>query len=308
MQSDIPSILDNQVVIADVTLSIAEGSIDPLQRVQTGAINAQTINDLCSWLRTPEPYVVISGAVVPTACVDGRSRKDGTTVLGFNAAGGTFSLVMADALSHNDFRPQTEHAHEHARSIYRQLLAIGYPIGGHDDDDAQYPACGCGAEDRLDSIDPTRPSILRFIIRRGAEIRTMLEGLGLLIDDSLHETILAHSADLIKEGYFKTGDALRQAIIELAGEEAMVTLHGAHKEVALVLNSDITTSLNRQVICDRFGPKYQVFNLDIAALERAVTVIALSAQEAHEKFIAAVYYNLATAAVLAGPSMRIISR
>jgi hypothetical protein len=289
-------------------LAIGIGTIDPSTRVEQGLISDQVIDQLASWLRTPEAYQKASDLPVPTQCVDGRSRKDGLQSNGYNAAGGTFSLVMADALSHGSYRRAGESAAVHARHIYEQLLAEGFTIGGHDDTSAVAPACGCGAEDKLDSKDLSKPSILRYIANHGRDIRQTLDTLSINVKDALHIRIIENSKALVKEGYATNGRALRQVIIDLAGSKAIVTLDGDHQEVALVINTETGTTLDRRNLTTHYGVHYQVFNLDVPAIEAAAKIISFSVNEAHEKFIAALYYNLATTAILAGPSLRLIVR
>jgi hypothetical protein len=233
---------------------------------------------------------------------------DGRQELGANAAGGTFSLVAADALSSGHYRHPGENAAEHARRLYKELLKQGYAVGGHDDDHALAPACGCGAEDKLDSTDTSQPSILRYIVRRSADIRQLLKSLGIEVDDALHERISGKAAQLMQEGYAAPGAALRQAFVDTVGEAGVERLTGAHHEVALVVNTQAGSTLDRQALRAAFGELYQAFNVDLPSLQKAAEIISLSAAEAREIFVAALYYNLATAAVLAGPSLRVLVR
>lgn len=51
---------------------------------------------------------------------------------------------------------------------------------------------------------------------------------------------------------------------------------------------------------------YEAFNLDVWAPKYGIDVISSSEKESEHKFVAAVLYNIATACVLAGPSLRVV--
>lgn len=291
-------------------LTIGEGTIDPATRSQQGVISDTTVADLVARLKTDEFYDRIDAEAVPTKCVDGRGRVDGQQELGANAAGGTFSLVVADALTSNSYREAGQNAFEHAKRLYAQLVSLGKTVGGHDDDRAEMPNCGCGAEDKLDATTADQPSILAYLVRRGVDVRDAVRSLGVGVSDELHEALIQQAAKLRQEQYVTNGAALRQAFLDTPGVGAACVerLTGAHGEVAVVINTQPGTTLNRLKLKAAFGEAYQVFNLDVAALQSACKLIALSADEADEKFVAALYYNVATAAVLAGPTLRIVVR
>jgi cadmium carbonic anhydrase-like protein len=293
-----------------LTLTIGEGTIDPVTRSQAGIINDTTLAELVERLKTAEFYAVIDPAAIPTKCVDGRSRADGRQELGANAAAGTFSVVMADALTTNSYRSAGQTAYEHAKRLYNHLVSLGKLIGGHDDDRAQVPNCGCGAEDKLDTVAADQPSILGYLVRRGDDIRNVVVSLGVTVDDNTHQKLLLQADNLHQTHYAVTGADLRQAFLDTpgAGAASIETLTGTHNEVAVVINRQVGTTLNRQKLKAAFGDAYQVFNLDLAALRAACELLALSAGEAQEKFVAALYYNVATAAVLAGPGLRVVVR
>jgi Cadmium carbonic anhydrase repeat len=289
-------------------LKIGEGRINPAERVVDGEITDAEIDQLLDCLESDDPYSRITEQVVPVKCVDGRSRKDGRSHLGPCTAGGTFSLVMADALTNDSYRHPGENAFNHAKRIYDELTKSGYKVGGHDDDMAGGQACGCGAEDKLDSSDPRLPSILRYITHRGVDIRNTLKTIGVNVDNKLHAKIVSKSHELSRQHYAVSGFELRQAFLDVVGNSSIETLTGPHHEVALVINNQPDTTLNRHFLKVKFGDLYQAFDVDVAALKKSCELISLSESEAHDKFMAALYYNLATAAVLAGPSLPVVVR
>src|SRR5258708_2916070 len=90
-----------QVANQPTTLTIAEGGIDPQTRLQQGIIISQTLDELIARLQAGDFYDDVDVQSIPGTCVDGRARVDGQQKLNANASGGTFSLVVADALSTN---------------------------------------------------------------------------------------------------------------------------------------------------------------------------------------------------------------
>lgn len=293
------------------TLVIGQGSIDPQTRVARGEITEQRIDELEARLRGDEFFTEIDEESTPTKCVDGRGRADGEQELDANAAGGTFSLVMADSLSgHNTYRHAGQKAFQHAKNLYGHLVKMGRKIGGHDDDHAQAPNSGCGAQDKLDNADADQPSILRYIANRSDGIRAFLSSVGVEVDDELHAKISANAGALHDEEYATNGADLRAVFTGTpgAGDDAVERLSGPHNEVVLVVNTKLGQTLDRQKVKAAFGDAYQVFNVDVWALLNGCTDTSLSPEEANERLVAALYYNVATAAVLAGRSLRVVAR
>lgn len=285
-------------------LEIAEGAIDPDVRVANGEITNDEIEEFASRLETEEFYDEIKKleddvfVFIPNVCVDGRIHGK----LGPNSAGGTNTLVVADALTTNAYRKDGEKAPAHALTLFNELKKAGYEIGGHGDDRATDEKCGCGAQDREDEV-------LAYIARRGEDVRTVIADLGIEIDDTTHNMITHNAVKLGEENYTTNGKELREAYVDIAGEESVPDLPGNHNEVAVVINTQAGTTLNREKIAAAYGnDKLQAFNVDVPALQKAAEAISHSPEEVTQKFIAMLYYNVATAAVLAGPSLRVIIR
>lgn len=297
--------LHNTGASADTTqyLTFGTGSIDPSRRIENGEVSKDEIDSFVAALQTDKFYTSVSEDITPCVCVDGRGLR-----VGANAAGGTFSLVVADALTNNAFRKAGQTAPEHAKTIYRRLLDLGKEIGGHDAVNASAPNCGCGAEDVLDSRHQTDPSILRFINEHAAEIRSFIDGLGVAIADELHNLITANAKKLRREQYATNGAELRNVYIEAGGPSCLETVAGQHYEIVLVINTQSGTTIERPKVRAAFGDKLQAFTLDEPALHVGAELLTNSTEAAHANFVGALYYNVATAAVLAGPSLQILVR
>lgn len=278
--------------------TIGIGGINPAVRVEKGEITFASMQEAAERLKTDEFYEEIDKNAIPNKCVDGRGRLDGNQELGPNAAGGTFSVVMADALTTNRYRAEGEKAPVHAAKVYNELKKMGFKIGGHDADSHSDKGCGCGAEDVLDSPHMSEPSIIRYMIQRGDDIRTFLSSNGIEVDDGTHKLLLKNATRLFQEGYATNGAELRDAMESVDGETAIETLTGPHFEFNLALNTQSGTTLNRDKLREAFGNEYQTFGLDIWALENAAKATSLTEREVVQKFAAMLYYNVATAAVL----------
>jgi hypothetical protein len=287
---------------------IGVGSISPKTRLENNEINRETLVRFYEQLQTTKFYERVQCEVSPTHCVDGRPRKDGNQKLGYNAAGGSFSIVMADALTHQSYLNGNESAAVHARKIYQALLDCGYLIGGHDDDHPAAPGCGCGAIDRLGANDARVISILSFIAQNADDLHDSLVKLVGTISRDLNDQIRSQALKLLASNYVVSGQEMRELMADLGGENAVETLAGSHNEVALVINTEQYTTLNRAALALEFGAKYQTFNLDIRSLQQPLFDLSQTTEDAQEKYIGALYYNLATAAVLADNSLQIIVR
>ncbi len=212
---------------------------------------------------------------------------------------------MADALTGGSYRKVGEQAPGHARRVFTALRDVhGRSIGGHTDSNANDLNCGCGAEDKLDNLaDPQLPSILGYLERRGGDVRDLLGQLGIDVDEDLHMSIIANARQLRVEQYAASGAAISKVISEVGGDIALETVYDAHNEVFLKIIKEPRKGLNRQKLVEKFGTTIQAFALNLPELQAGTALIAVDASDAHAKFIAALYYNLATAAVLAGPSL-----
>lgn len=278
-------------------LIFAIGSIGPSHRSNVDfATMQQVVNDLDDCFVATEP-----ADIVPRQCVDGRPRSDNTCAPAPNAAGGTFSAVVGDALTTNHFRAdKTANAAMHARQIYAFLTERGYAVGGHDADHASGNDCGCGAEDKLSAM-------LEFIRDHGADIRIFLKDL-VAVSDQTHELIVGNASQLLQSGYVCSGKELRQAFVDIAGAESVETLAGPHNELVLIVNTQPDTTLDRARLRTKFGDAYQAFNVDIPALRKAAEITSITPLERDQKLAAMLYYNVAVAAVLADSSMPVIVR
>lgn len=284
--------------------SCARGRIGPEDRVNQGEISVPEIKKFVDDLASDRYYVPVGE-------------------LGPNAAGGTFSLVIADALTTRRFLQPGQKAAEHAKTVYGWLTQYadtdenrriiprqcidGRPvapgsapsqllIGGHD---STHGHDDCGAMKRL-------PDILAFILSNGSVLRELAKREGVEVDPETHAIIVSSAQLLLEQDYCSDGTSLRTAFTKVAGEACITQLLGDHKEVAARKNRNPDITLDRVALQDQYD-RLQAFNIDAGVFPSAADVISITPHEAAQKTVAMEYYNTATALVLAHPSLRYIT-
>ena len=291
-----------------LTFTIGEGSVGPAARIATGEISEQRVDEVVERLQTDEFYDEIDPESLPSECIECRPPDGEPQVMGADSAGGSFTQVAADALTHQSYRHPGEKAPTHAKRIYSELIEDGKPVKTHDADIAQGINCGCGAEDKLDGQEPDKPSILGYLTRRGNDIRQVVESLGRNVSDEQEALITSRAAQLRAEDYATNGAELKQACIEVAGPDSVETVTGVQKGVAVVINTRQGTRLNRLKLSEEFGDDYQAFSVDVWSLPNGAKATSRTEAEADDKEVAALFYNLAAGGVIAGPDMRVVIR
>jgi hypothetical protein len=186
----------------------------------------------------------------------------------------------------------------HAAKVFGTL--DNYVIGGHRDTHAENGMSGCGANDKLGLI-------LAKIADQPSAIRAFLVERGIPITDELHELIVTRASQLIDQDYAATaGEAVTTAIEQNKG--AVEMLDGSHNEAIAVINTTEGTTLDRSKFRQEFGDDVQAFNVDVWAIKHMAEATSVTKGEIEPKFVAALYYNVATTLTLAGPSVRVVTR
>lgn len=311
MDQDIEQIYRQQLIIG-------KGGIEPKRHIIDGEYTWDSVDQFESEVLTDPTLFKQAPCSVPILCADGRTKR----VNGASAIGGSFSMVMGDSLGPRLYYDEEITAKEHALNLYENLKMNGYPVGGHDDDHSLFPSCGCGGEDKLDFYDNNQLSILGYLSNNSEDIKRTLESLvdsktgeslGINIYDDEHEVIVNNALTLHQRTrtnypYATNGSDLRSALIEAAGDRSVETLAGEHKEVLALL--DLRQGgfvLDRNELSDRFNQLMQAFYINVASLNVGASVIYDKAVDVSLAYKAALYYNIAATAVLAGPSLRIIT-
>ena len=282
------------------TLVRGLGTIGPELRLASGDIDPATLQRFYTDLQG-DAYFTAADGVIPTACVDGRMPAQAEAKRTPKSAAGTFSVVVGDALTRGRFLQADETAADHARHVYAYLRDNEFQVGGHDATHASETGCGCGAEDNLDRI-------FGFMADYGEDVREALSSLGVQINNGIHQSIMERIADRKQQGYTgATGKALRQAYVDTAGEASVETLDGPHNEVCVVINTKDGT-LDRAQLRAAYGDQYEAFDVDLPALRKTSEIVAETDDEAEQMYIAMLYYNYATAAVLSHASLCVVVR
>lgn len=283
--------------------SAAVGTIGPAQRIASGELTNDEVDTFAAAVANGEFDTAVSQELGPCA------------------AGGTFTLVIADALTHGRFTQPGDKAADHAKRMYAWLQSYAdspdnrliiprqcvdgrgvaedskpspYIIGDHDSD---HGTDDCGAQKRLGDI-------LGYVADNADTLRAVAEREGVFVDDVTHVMIASNARLLLDAGYVSTGNELRAAYTEVAGEESIARLEGHHNEVVARKNRNPQITLDREAIKARRGLGLQSFEVDAGVFPAAANVIALDEQSAHQLVVAMEYYNTATALVLSEPSLR----
>ena len=241
--------------------------------------------------------------VVVSACIDGRLPAETASLqLSPNSAGGSLSLWVAHRLTGGKLRTE---------DFFKELLAAGVHIGDHTDDHAHGESTGCGANDKFSSILGLIADTVDLETSTSGEI---FKGIALL-REALGLTPQTDTKSLIKAARELFGNAetplQRMASIEQSGSGPVLT--GAHCEVAVIINSQAGTTLNRQRFIDDYEGVISAFNVDAWAFEQsAVTTLKAMGEDWQDGEKVAVMvdammaYNLATAATLCGGNIQLV--
>lgn len=266
-------------------LEYAEGTIGAREDQQ------EKLDDVTELLAQGEFHTLVDGYGL-IKCIDGRAGGYGVYP---NSAGGTETLLVADDLTTKHFGGDSGTTAEAYQSLLEHLEGNGETVGGHSDNHSTSEASGCGANDKLDKI-------YGFIARSGHLLRDLSDKLGVPVEESVHQMILANAS---ARSEFSSGAELLQ-ILKQGENVHHEELQDAHNEVVAVINTQPDTSLDREALAEQFGENYQAFNVDVWAFSDAAGSISDMPDEIPAKVAAMVYYNLATAHVLCGKNLRVV--
>lgn len=239
-------------------------------------------------------YHVATATEILCGCIDGR----GGSVPRPDSAGGSETLMVADDLTGKRFA-----GHDGTTlSAYENTLAYvtngNRPIGGHTGPHATIgQSSDCGANDKLEKI-------YTMIVAKAETIRSITETyLGVPVLDKDHERIITN---VKARQSFSSGAELLQVLADKHGD--IDHLNGDHQEVVAVINKRYGTTLDRQAVEAVYGTHYEAFNVDVWAFAKSAAFISPGNNESeiNARQVAMAYYNVATALVLCGPSMRVV--
>ncbi len=267
-----------------LTLTEAAGTIAPVEYDQA------TI-DVVEGLMYGEFHVSTNKNTV-CKCIDGRDCEDGLE--GPNSAGGSLSLLVADDLTDRQFINAEEPLDVGMERLVTDFTERGIPIGMHTDThaDEHSDKSGCGANDSIQKI-------YGILVDKADLMRNLTETiLETTIDDAAHDSIIQKAAQRVE---FSTGKKVHAAATRLAEEETTEKLVGDHNEIVAILNKRSGTTLDRSTLSPR-----QAFNIDVWAFEESAREISGNGADIlTPKVFAMMYYNIATAHALCGPSMKV---
>lgn len=281
----------------------AIGTIGPEPRIKSGAITSADVSVFVERFAGDEFYEEVG-------------------YFGPNAAGGTFTLVMADALSARRFYEPGMKSDAHARVMYEWLvqhadtegnrmiiprqcmderpIADGSQpsqglIGGHD---STHGEDDCGAIKKMEAI-------LQYITDHADVLQTICITEGCEVSDSLHKALVQNARELLDSGYVADAFTMRKVLVSVADESAVARLNGDHNGVALRKNRNANLTLHRNKAEKDFGTNIQGFNIDVGVFEPCAKLLAGTDDESiiNALTIAMEYYNTAAALVLGHSSI-----
>lgn len=271
-----------------------------LNELGTGAIQAgedqqERLEEFTNRVGSGEFHKETEG-LIPCKCIDGRCGGHGALMP--NSAGGSETLMVADDLTTKSFVLDGDSS---TLGQFNETLAYlkegGNPVGGHTTADLHGAPSGCGANDKL-------PAIYAYMAQGGDQLRAVAIGvLGYEISDEDHALIIGNAA---ARSEFSNGAEILSALKEQGGDECVDVLQGAHTEVVAIINRRPGATLDRDAVQAEFGDEYEAFNVDEWSFDEGARLISQTGDnEQRQKRIAMLYYNLATAGVLCGPTMRV---
>ena len=283
----------------------ATGTIDPSSR----ELDVNKVEQLENDLRAGRFDVpVVEGFFLPCGCIDGRCPHEGEAFNAVpNAAGGTLSLLVGELLTtESNIESTAATSQEALASLIAYLQSVGYgeQIGGHTGP-AHGPnaelASGCGANDAL-------APILGQIVEKPDVILGVFEKLDIAVDKegAFPHMLEKAQALLDRDGYFNAGKEVANTLKTASPEGNCPDLQGGHNEILIRLNMTEGTTLDRRALKDAYGDDYQVFEVDVWALQKAAETLSFTPEEKDSKFMAMVAYQVGTALQLCGPSMRVV--
>ncbi len=271
----------------------AIGAIGPLEAGADPSVVERTIaavNDEANWKRAKN--------AAPYRCIDGRPDANGNYASGTCSSGGTETVAVALALV-GDVDPRHDAA-QHTSAVAIDMHEHGEKIGGHTADHHGPGGSGCGACDQLDTA-------FKIIADAEPKVQKVLKGIGVEIDDETNAAHAGQARMLLDRGFTRSsGEQVVAAIGDAGGE--IVPLSGPHREVVVVLNMQPLTELDRNKVAEQVGGQAQVFVVDVWALKNVAERLAPhDPAKINRLFTAMLYYNVAVALALCGPSLRVIT-
>lgn len=278
----------------------ATGSIDPGARTD---IELEKVQELARKLQGDVYDVQIADELQSflLSCIDGRTTESPDELRPSpNAAGGTMTPFISELLTQSSAMDiESENTLDAFEKFVAALAEKHIPIGGHGDD---HSSCGCGANAKA-------AEIVSFIATNMDVLVQTLESATGSADYDAASFIQLRAKELVeRDGFFSQGEAIDGVIQEHADEKDYQTVRGGHNEVIIRLNTKHGTTLDRHTLKHDFGDAYQVFNVDVWAFEEASRKIGGSEEEIQRRVTAMVFYNLATAFVLCGPTQNAMVR
>ncbi|HYH36380.1 MAG TPA: cadmium-containing carbonic anhydrase [Candidatus Saccharimonadales bacterium] len=224
-------------------------------------------------------YIVPADGAAPTRCIDGRItvgwNENLALPLGPKVAGGTVHAALAHRIVDTEYLHVNLRFEEDIKYVVRRFKQIGIGVGGHIDNHQKGSNTGCGAVDNINLIldrlqSPEHQEQLRglahLILGEAYNSRGVLnEVIGrMLYLDALKPSYMPKEKNN-PNGEFLYKNTVMSTLRSEADRqrEVIPALHGAHNEVAVVLNFTAHTTFDTDRFSHDNDNDIQVFAWDI---------------------------------------------
>jgi hypothetical protein len=299
------------------------------ERLWSGAISTSETNrlkhrSLDEYLASASDYYYKVTPHAHVRCIDGRRSKHVAEVksreglldeeLGPQAPGGSPVVALSHRIAEWESLEPANILDDISRTIklYGEL-GLNSPVGGHDDDHAEFPNTGCGAIDKMPRIigriaDPMAKAIIRHYTEAIAGdifsekcFEPMLEKYRVLDSPEYRKSYLMQTTD--DEYGYRSG--VLEALKVHHGKSVQ-TMVGHHNEIAVVINMVTGTTFHRDLFSWDSQNEAQIFNYDYwHSIERAKAVYAKDPEKRVRFLISRVMYAVGTCMILTDGSLRV---
>lgn len=221
-------------------------------------------------------------------CGDGRHVADGQTISNrpkVFGGGAVMSAAILIGLGETAADDPEGVLHE----AIKKLEAKNINFGGHTDDYAEAPNCGCGAIDKFPAILVASDTYWRNIRNVITISGFGISGLG----DVLQR--FGKYAEKFKDSPY-SGLTISEEIV--AAGKVVKQLAGNHIEKVIILNTVPGHTVNQAFIREQTGGKADAFAVDVWRMREIAEGLYDDPNLQERAFLAEVVYTLATAAVL----------
>jgi hypothetical protein len=305
--------------------SLWSGTISASAEKLAGRLKLKSLEE---YKEKAKDYYYKISELASVRCIDGRISKTAAAVenreellcgeLGPQTPGGSPVVAVSHRIAEWESLEWGDITHDvtYTTQLY-DAHNLPSPVGGHDDDNSEFPNTGCGAIDKMPEIidrivNPQSREILRHYVEAiteddfdESEFELVMERYQVLASPEAKRTYLLQTPDGEYQYKHLTLEVLKD--IDLTGEpDSVETMVGSHNEIAVIVNKIKGTTFHRDLFNFDSGSEAQIFNYDYwHSRERAKEVYADSPAQRKRFLIARALYTVGTCMVLTDGSLAV---